>query len=122
MELKHLEANGIFVSKGLVDEGALPQHINKVRTKLLGFTWPVLGLVDEDGKVIHPAGDRHDKDAEQHTANLLATVNRFEMLKCDAKILHKGQDREPEWQTFFLLNFFRPLANMGRVQDKDDWK
>ena len=122
MRFKQLEANGIFVSEELAHEGTLPRHINKVRTQLLGFTWPVLGFVDENDNVIYRTGDRHDKDAEHHAANLLAIVKRFETIKRDAIILHKGQDREAEWQTFFLLNFFRPLADVARVQDKDEWK
>jgi hypothetical protein len=102
MHISDLEYNGIFLSKEPAHEGVLPQHIDRVRAILLDFTCTIDDI----------------ESADLHTDER-ALVKHYEPIRDDAERLHNGKDREVEWQTFFLINFFRPLENEMRVTDED---
>jgi hypothetical protein len=126
MKKEDLIYNGIFLSREPAPEGTLPQHIDRVRASLLDFTWTLIDSVDACHK-IHRKG--HDNEVQCLEDDLLrrlvldaadrALVEQYKIIRDDARILYSGKDREAEWQTFFLINFFRPLASGVRVRDED---
>jgi len=95
----------------------LPQHVENVRTSLLDFTWTVLDGVNGDTKINSVNDDLLDDLAPDAAAR--HTLNQYKSIRDDAKILYRGQDREAEWATFFLINFFRPLVVAARINDGD---
>jgi len=117
MKRRDLEVNGILISDEPAREGALPQHVENVRTSLLDFTWTVLDGVNGDTKINSVNDDLLDDLAPDAAAR--HTLNQYKSIRDDAKILYRGQDREAEWATFFLINFFRPLVVAARINDGD---
>jgi hypothetical protein len=122
MREKDLNNNGIFLSQ---KPGTLPRHIDRVRASLLDFTWTLIDSVDAYHE-IHRKG--HDNGVQRLEDDLLgkldgaadrALVRQYKIIQSDARRLHGGKDREAEWQTFFLLNFFHPLASGVRVTHDD---
>lgn len=87
--------------------GALPQHIDNVRRSLLDFTCT---LLDD------PLRGLHLSEADR------ALIKQYRTIREDAETLRRGKDREAEWQTFFLGNFFSPLVKemrgFGKKTDK----
>lgn len=117
MKIKDLEKNDIFVSDEPAHDGALPQHIDEVRTGLLDFTWTIVDGVDGDNET-QRTDDHLLEDLDLHATDR-ALVKQYKAIRDDARILHTGKDREAEWQTFFLINFFRPLVYAVRMKDED---
>jgi len=126
MRTRHLNKNGIFLSEEPAHEGALPRHIDRVRAILLDFTCTLVDSVDGyhathrtgDDNEVHGSEDdllgRLDLDADDR-----ALVEQYKVIQDDARKLNGGKDREAEWQTFFLITFFRPLVSAARVKDED---
>lgn len=119
MKIEDLRQNGIVLSELPAREGELPQHIERVRAFLLDFACTLVdGLEDDDDVRIEnyilqrPDLEKADKELREE----------YKTIRDDARILHRGRDREAEWQTFFLMNFFRPLVKEARVDDKDTRK
>ncbi len=115
MKREDLENNGIFIRETPADARALPPHIDKVRDTLLDLTWVVVDGMDDDN--FPKKLDRLRLPAARRTLLEWCKTTRDEAI-----MLHKGQDREAEWQTFFLCSFFRPLANTGKPTNEDTRK
>ncbi|KAK4038765.1 hypothetical protein C8A01DRAFT_37255 [Parachaetomium inaequale] len=126
MRKKDLISNGIFFSRKPAREGALPQHIDRVRAILLDFTCTLVDSVDAYHE-IHRTGDDNEVHCLEDDllgsldldASNRAIVEECKIILNGARRLHGGKDREAEWQTFFLLNFFIPLASGVRLKDDD---
>jgi hypothetical protein len=110
MKRQDLEKNRIFIYEVPVAEGELPHHIERLRTRLLNFRFYQA--------VIDGVDDKNPQDSSLDP-NDSALVKRYRAIREDATILHDGKDREAEWQTFFLLNFFSPLKAAVRMEDED---
>ncbi len=123
MKIEDLEANGIFISEEPAHEGSLRPHIDKLRARLLDFSWTV---ADDDDATYHV----DDVDFLKQLGGLgLHAADRALVEKCKgairdrAMILQAGQDREAEWARFFDINFFDPLEETVRtIRDEDTWQ
>jgi hypothetical protein len=120
MKIEDLRQNGIVLSELPAREGELPRHIERVRALLLDFACTLVDGLDEDND-IQAAEDYVLKHRSfEYVDNELR--EQYKTIRDDARILHRGRDREAEWQTFFLMNFFRPLVKEARVDDADTRK
>ncbi|KAH6636948.1 hypothetical protein F5144DRAFT_569209 [Chaetomium tenue] len=116
MKIEDLEQNGIALSEVPARKGDLPRHIERVRAFLLDFACTLVDGLDEDGDVCIEDYVLERRDLEYADRKLR---EEYKTIRSDARILHWGRDREAEWQTFFLMNFFRPLVKEARVRDED---
>ncbi len=112
MKFKHLEKNGIFISDEPELARALPLHIDKVRDTLLDLSWTVVDGVDDDDFL-------ELLDGSGLCAADRALIKWSKTTSDEAMIHHEGKDREAEWQTFFLFNFFRPLRDAVEMKNED---
>ena len=119
MKIEDLRQNGIVLSELPAREGELPRHIERVRVFLLDFACTLVDGPDEDddARIEDYVLKRLDLDEADKELR-----EEYKTIRDDARILHWGRDREAEWQTFFLMNFFRPLVKEARVHDKDTRK
>ncbi len=125
MEIKDLENNGIFISKEPAHEGALPPHIDKLRARLLDFSWTVVAVADDDDATHHVDGDaflQHLGGLTLHAADRTLVEECKGVIRDRAIILQKGQDREAEWALFFSINFFHRLQEAVRIRNEDTWQ
>lgn len=117
MRRKDLKRNGILILDEPAREGKLPQHVDRVRTSLLDFTWTAPDGLKDDSKIRSKDDNAPGKlgfDAAAREAR-----NQYKSVANYASILHHGKDREAEWASFFLLNFFRPLVAAASIKDED---
>lgn len=117
MRQTDLERNGIFIFTEPAWERKLPRHVDRVRTSLLDFTWTTLDRLNDHRKIL----SMDDKALRKSGFNAAArdALNRYKSIAAYARNHHHGKDREAEWATFFLLNFFRPLVAAAEIKDED---
>lgn len=124
MKGEDLSRNNIFYYKEPAQDGDLPRHIDSLRTALLDFTCTIserLGFeTDDDIRAFESRCDaerftRYDSGYYDMKESLL----EYETIRKNADRLYRGGDREAEWQTFFLKNFFAPLADEMQIDNSD---
>ncbi|KAH8175072.1 hypothetical protein LIA77_06491 [Sarocladium implicatum] len=121
MDRAALERNHIFFSDQ-VNVTDLPPRVSALRTALLDFDCTIpdrLGLQSDDDFDDLPFYLKQPNISDKERLAIAGTVRRFKDVKEEAERLFQGRDREPEWQTFFASEFFRPLATELRVKDDD---
>ena len=116
-----LEKNGIFIEEEPTRTKA-PPHVSTLRSALLDFdcTIPDRLAMTNDRDLRHLtelAADLGVSDFELE--EIKKTIARWAPAKENAESLSLGRDREPEWQSSYLANFFHPWARDVKVAEED---
>ncbi|KAI1770207.1 hypothetical protein F4818DRAFT_433809 [Hypoxylon cercidicola] len=98
------------------DHYDVPDSVNTLRETLLDFFCTVidrLGIYQEDAfeQPNYLLSILQTFDDSERT-RIAQTIYRHGTTKNWAVTLHRGQDREPEWVSFFYECFFKPLASI----------
>ena len=124
MKREDLSSNGILFNEELPEEGVLPRHIDTLRITLLDFSCTIADRLeletDDDIGDIHSRCEALDITGyDSGYYDIRQSVSEYKSIREDAARLYNGGDREVEWQTFFLNNFFAPLANEMKITNED---
>jgi hypothetical protein len=124
MKREDLSSSGILFNEEPAEEGVLPRHIDTLRTALLDFSCTIadrleLETDDDIGDIPNRCEALDITGYDSGYYDIRRSVSEYKSIREDAVRLYNGGDREVEWQTFFLNNFFAPLANEMKITNED---
>ena len=117
-----LHSNGIYYDEDPAKAADLPPHAASLRVALLDFACTIadkLGCGTDD-ELVHASSTIFSFDAvlsNYERLEISQTLKRIMELKEQAERLHRGRDREAEWEDYYGGSFFKPLVEAATVND-----
>jgi hypothetical protein len=119
MKRQDLENNRIFLCEEPAHEGALPRHIETLRSGLLDFSWITVDGLDDDNERHRIMMGRDQLESSKLHGADREPLKHHNTIREKAVSLKNGRHKEAEWQSFFTKKFFDPLEEMTAMKDED---
>lgn len=117
-----LQKNNINYSEQPEDSD-LPLHVVILRRALLDFRCTIperLGFYEEEDYDDNQALKSRLKELGLFQRNdIVDSIKKYQATRILARGYDEGQDREAEWQSFFMNRFLKPLSDQMAIKEDD---